>query len=139
VLFGEDLLGDLDRRHRLGPAGVERQVHDRLLQFGLGEAVLLGEAQMSPELLKAARGDQTRDRDQTPVTLGKFQPLPDVAEQNLVGEVDQFGAKSPIGRCAGVGSGMVVFLPVARRRVGLSPVLLRVSPRGLLRSRMQIV
>ena len=50
MLFGEDLLGDLDRGHRLGPAGVERQVHDRLLQFGLGEAVLLGEAQMIPEL-----------------------------------------------------------------------------------------
>jgi hypothetical protein len=119
VLFGEDLLGDLDRGHRLRPAGVERQVHDRLLQFGLGEAVLLGEAQMIPELLKAARGDQGRDRDQAPVTLGEFRPLPDVAEQDLVGEVDQLRAKSPIACCAGVGSGMVVLLPVARRRVGL--------------------
>ena len=87
--MGEDLLGDLDRGHRLGPAGVERQVHDRLLQFGLGEAVLLGEAQMIPELLEAARGDQGRDRDEASVALGKFRPLPDVAEQDLVGELDQ--------------------------------------------------
>jgi hypothetical protein len=44
---------------------------------------------MIPELLKAARGGQGRDRDQTPVTLGEFRPLPDVAEQDLVGEVDE--------------------------------------------------
>ena len=60
-------LGQFTRRHdRLRPAGVERQVGDGLDQLGLGEAVLLGEAQMIPELLKAARGDQGRDRDQTP-------------------------------------------------------------------------
>src|SRR5256886_11741572 len=60
----EDLFGDGHRGHRFRPAGVEGQVRDRLDEFLLGGAVLLGEAEVEHELFGVAAGGQRGDRDQ---------------------------------------------------------------------------
>src|SRR6478609_9093209 len=88
-LLGEDPLGDLDGRHRLGPSGVEGEVDDRLLQLYFGEAVLLGESQVPDDLLGTARGDEARDSDEAAVPPRQLRPLPDVTEQDAVGELDE--------------------------------------------------
>ena len=50
-----------------GPAGVERQVGDRLDQLGLGDAVLPGQAQVVGELLGVPARGQRGDSDQAAV------------------------------------------------------------------------
>jgi hypothetical protein len=106
--FGEHGLGDLDGGHGFGPASVEREVDDLLFKFGFGKAVLYGEAEVVGELFEAARRDQACEGAEAAVAPGELGPLPDVAEENLVGQFDELGAKSPMARWSGVGSVIVV-------------------------------
>src|SRR4051812_41060395 len=91
VSGGERLLGGRDGAHRTRPAGVERQMGDRLDDLGLGEPVLPTEPQVEGQLLGVAPGDQRRDRDEAAVARGQLAALPHVAEQDVVGERDQLG------------------------------------------------
>ena len=88
---------------------------DRFFQLGLGEAVLLREPQVPDKLLGAARGDQAGHGDQAAVPFGQLGSFPDVTEEDVIGELDEFGAKSPTARWAGVCSVMVIF-PLGRVR-----------------------
>src|SRR3954471_12423163 len=76
----EDLLGDGHRGEGLRPAGIERQVGDRLDQLLLGEAVVLRVLQVEGQLLGVAARGQRRDRDQAAVTGRQLRALPRVAE-----------------------------------------------------------
>src|ERR1700744_2931705 len=51
----EDGLGDGDGGHRVGPAGVEREVDDDLFELLLGHAVLAGAREVSTEGLVGER------------------------------------------------------------------------------------
>jgi hypothetical protein len=64
-------------------------VDDHLFQLGLGHAVGHGDVQVSTQLLGAAVGDQRRAGDQTTIRRGQLRLSPDVAEQDVVGELDQ--------------------------------------------------
>src|SRR3954469_15140484 len=108
---GEDLLGDGHRGERLGPAGVERQMCDRFDQLVFGGAVVLRVLQVEGELLGVSAGDQCCDRDEAAVAWRELRALPDLAEQNVVGELHEswreaaehsFGARR-LTVCGGVG------------------------------------
>src|SRR6476620_6143154 len=90
---GEYFPGDRDGGHRFGPACVEGQVDDGLFEFGLGRAVGLCACEVSAELVGAAAGDEAGDRDEAAVPRGEFAPFPDVAEEQVVGEVHQLGGE----------------------------------------------
>ncbi len=62
---------------------------DELDDLVLGDAIQERALEMAAELLAAIEGDEGRDRDQTAVALGEAGPLPDIAEQHLLGEIDQ--------------------------------------------------
>jgi hypothetical protein len=72
---GEDLLGDRDRGERLGPAGVEREVRDRLDEFVLGGAAVLGVLQVEVELFGVPAGDERGDGDQAAVARRELRAL----------------------------------------------------------------
>src|SRR5215210_1526137 len=63
----KDLLGDGHRGEGLRPAGVEREVGDRLGELVLGSAVVLRVLQVEGELLGVAAGEQGGDCDQAAV------------------------------------------------------------------------
>jgi len=86
VLVVEGLLGDSDGGHRFGPARVEREVDDRFLELGLGEAVLLRDAEVGSQLLSIAAGDQRGDGDQAAVPRRELGAFSDITEENVVGE-----------------------------------------------------
>jgi hypothetical protein len=64
---------------------------DELDDLVLGDAVLEGALEMAAQLLAAIERDQRRDGDQAAVALLEVGPLPDIAEQHLLGQVDQLG------------------------------------------------
>ena len=74
----EDVLGDGDRGHGLGPAGVEGEVGDRLDQLGLGDAVVAGAAEVVAQLVGVPACDQGRDGDETAVAGTELSAVPDV-------------------------------------------------------------
>ena len=87
MLVVEGLLGDSDGGHRFGPARVEREVDDRFLELGLGEAVLLRDAEVGSQLLSIAAGGQGGDGDQAAVSRGReLGAFSDITEENVVGE-----------------------------------------------------
>src|SRR5260221_10851397 len=67
-----------------------RAAADRVLQLGFGEAVLPGSLEMAWELFGVAAADERGDRDQAAVTWREFPAFPDVAEEEVVGERDEF-------------------------------------------------
>src|SRR5829696_1732470 len=85
----EHVLGDEGGGHRGRPAGIEREVGDDFAQLGLGDAVVEGAFEMADQLLLPAERDQGRDHDQAAVALRQARTLPDIAEQHLLGIVDQ--------------------------------------------------
>src|SRR4051794_7212972 len=68
----EDLLGDGHRRECLGPAGIEREVCDRLDQLLLRGTVVLRQLQVVGELLGVAAGGQRGDGDQAALFRGQL-------------------------------------------------------------------
>src|SRR5215510_15102326 len=89
MLFLEHILGDEGRRHRRRPAGIEGEMGDHLAEFVLGEAVVERPLQMADELLFTAERDQGRAGDQAAVSLREAWPLPNLAEQHALAEIDQ--------------------------------------------------
>jgi hypothetical protein len=110
-----------------GPSGVESQVGDRLGHLGPGDAILPGQAQVKGQLLGVPRRGQRGDGDQAAVPGRQLRPRPDLAEQGVVGEAHQGGAKSPNifaaadGSCSGAGpvcSVMLASVPLIRQKAG---------------------
>src|SRR3954447_8797793 len=92
-LLGEYLLGDGHRGEGLGPARVEGQVCDGLDEFGLGEAVLLGQGEVVAELFGVPAGGEGRDREQAAFLRGELGAGPDLAEQDVVRQTHQLGGE----------------------------------------------
>src|SRR5258708_17591464 len=81
-------------------------MRDDLDDLGLGDAIVDGAGDMAAQLLAAVHGDQRGNGDQAAVALGEAGPLPDVAIDDLFGEIDQLGDKRPhaiagVGGCFG--------------------------------------
>src|SRR3954465_764262 len=89
----EQLLRFRPRRHRVRPAGIEGEVGDELDEFLLGHAVLDGAGEVEAHLLGLARGNERRAGDQAPVAFRELRALPDVAEQHLLGDLDELRGK----------------------------------------------
>jgi hypothetical protein len=89
LLGGEGLLGNRDRGHGFGPAGVEGQMSDRLDQLGLTYTIVSGVAEVEAQLVGIAAGDQGRDGDETAVAGGELASVPNVVEQDVVGELGE--------------------------------------------------
>jgi hypothetical protein len=87
------LLGDSDGGLALGNRH-RSQVDDGLRKLVLGQAVLLGQGQVSTQLL----ADEAGDGAEAAVARRKPRARPDVAEQHLVSQRHQLGAKTPIIR-----------------------------------------
>src|SRR4029450_11400037 len=64
---------------------------DEFEQLLLLDAVVDGALEVADLLLGAIERHQGGAGDQAAVTLGEAGPLPDVAEQHVVGQVDQLG------------------------------------------------
>ena len=78
------------RRERLGPTGVERQLGDNLAGLRLGQTVIHGPVEVVGDLFDLAGRDQSADGDQAPVPWRKTRAEPEVAEQNVGGVTDDF-------------------------------------------------
>src|SRR5262249_60784269 len=85
----EDAAGDRPGGHGGGPAGVEGEVGDDLADLLARDAVVQRAFEMPRQLVGAVHGDERRDGDEAPVALGESRPLPDVAEEHLLAEVDE--------------------------------------------------
>src|SRR5439155_9767645 len=85
----EYFFGDQRRRHGGGPTRVERKMGDELDDLVLGNPIVERALEMAAELLAAIEGDEGRDSDQAAIALGETGPLPDIAEQDFLGEIDQ--------------------------------------------------
>jgi hypothetical protein len=81
-------------------------MRDQFAQFLLGEPIVERAAEMADKLFFAAERDQGRDRDQAAVALRQALALPDVAINDLLGEVDELGRT-----CSRVGEGGVIGIP----------------------------
>ena len=77
---------------------------DQFDQFVASHPVVQRLADMKRKLVGAIKRDETGDRDQAAITRRKPRALPDVGEQDLVGVVSEWGAKSPNALRAAVGS-----------------------------------
>jgi len=60
-----------------------------------------GSSPVPDELFDAARGDQAGDGDKTAVPLGQFGALPDITEQDVIGELDQLWGEVADGALGG--------------------------------------
>src|SRR5438094_251055 len=80
-----------DGGHGAGPAGVEGKVGDRLGQFLLAQPVLQRQLEVVAELLDAVQGGQRGDGDQAAISRGQARAFPHVAEQDVVGQLDELG------------------------------------------------
>src|SRR5262245_40639852 len=87
----ENVLGDLRRGHRRGPAGIKGEMRDDLADLLLRDAVVERAVQMANQLPLAAERDQRRDDDEAAVALLQTRPLPHLAEQPLLAVIDQVG------------------------------------------------
>ena len=59
---------------------------DRLDQLLLRHTVLDRATEVEPQLLAVPAGDECRDRDEAPVAGAQLRPVPDVLEEDVVGE-----------------------------------------------------
>ncbi|OJU39946.1 MAG: hypothetical protein BGN97_14075 [Microbacterium sp. 69-10] len=66
-----DALQHGGRAHAVGPAGVEGQLQQGLLQLLVGDAVLPCEYEVERQLIHLPRRGQSRDGDQAAVALGQ--------------------------------------------------------------------
>jgi len=85
----EDLLGDGHGGHGLRPACIEGQVGDRLDKLLLDGAILLGQAEVEQELLGAPTRGQRRDGHEAALLRRQLGAVPDLAEQDVVGEASE--------------------------------------------------
>ena len=87
----EHVLGDHRTGHGHGPAAVEGEVRDQLADL-LGRYPVVERAlDMALELLRAVEHDERRARDQAAVALGQLGPLPHIAVDDLLRQVDELG------------------------------------------------
>jgi hypothetical protein len=77
---------------------------DELNQFFLFDSILQRVNEMKVQLVRAIQGDQRRDGGEAPIALRERWALPHITKQDLISEVNQFGAKSPISFCMGEGA-----------------------------------
>src|SRR5579883_2085948 len=73
------------------PARVEGDVRDDLGDLLARKAVVEAAADMCAQLIGAVERGQHGDRHQAAVALRQFGPLPDVAEDDIVGQFDELG------------------------------------------------
>jgi hypothetical protein len=66
---------------------------DRFFEFSFGQSVGMRPGEVPAELVGAATANETRDGGEAPVPCGQLLPLPDVAEEDTVGEFDKFKGK----------------------------------------------
>lgn len=85
---------------------------DKLNQFILGHAIVDGTGEMTTLLFGAIERHQCGTRDETAVALGETRPFPDVAKQDVFGEVYKFRRKrpQPVARVGGRGFGHAFLL-----------------------------
>jgi len=85
-------------------------VDDRFLELGVGEAVLLRDAEVGSQLFGVAAGDQRGDGDEAAIPGRKFLAFPDVAEQHVISQGHELGcevADDLLSASLGSSSGMV--------------------------------
>lgn len=75
----------------LGQPAVEGEVGDGFGQFFDAEPVVQGDAEVVVELLAAVEGSQRGHGDQAPVTRGQAGTVPDVSEEDVVGDLYELG------------------------------------------------
>ena len=68
-------------------------MRDKLNQFILGHAIVDGPGEMTALLFGAIERHQCGTRDEAAVALGETRPFPDVAKQDVLGEVDKLWRK----------------------------------------------
>jgi hypothetical protein len=78
-------------------------VRDHLDQLLLRDAVLDRLKEVEVHLLGLAGRDERRARDQAAVAFRELRPLPYVAEEDVVGEIDQLGCEFTEGRPCSAG------------------------------------
>src|SRR3954471_7935590 len=105
LLALEHLLGDQRRGHCRRPTRIESEVGDQLRELVLADAVGERAAEMAFELLLATRRDERGDRDQATIALRQARPLPDIAIDDLVGNLGELG-DSAADQFAGRGGGL---------------------------------
>src|SRR5690625_1229919 len=93
----DDALQHAGRAHAVGPAGIERQVQEGLLQLFIGDAVLTGVGEVELQLIGLTHHGQRRDGDQAAVALGQALALPYLVEEDPVGVVNHSGGEVPEG------------------------------------------
>src|SRR6266545_1313532 len=97
----EDFLGHGHGGDRTGPPRVESEVRDRFDDLLLGDAVVACADEVWSELIGPVHGDQCTDRHQAPIARRQLRARPHVAEQHVVGELDELGrevADQALGR-----------------------------------------
>src|SRR3954466_458613 len=93
ALATEDAPGDGHRGHGLRPAGVEGEMGDGFDELVFAVAVLLGEVEVVHELVGVAEGGERGDGHETALLGRQLGALPDLAEQHVVGEVNESGGE----------------------------------------------
>ncbi len=80
---------DRRRGDRVRPAGVERQVCDRLDKLFACHAILPRQREVRPELIGAIHRDQRADRHETAVSPRELRTCPHVSKKDAVSELGQ--------------------------------------------------
>src|SRR5215469_12374823 len=91
LLILDERLRAIDGRHRIGPAGVEGKVSDHFDQLFPSDAVLHCSWEVKVHLFRLAHRDECCAGDEAPIALRKLRPFPDVAEQHVLGQINQLG------------------------------------------------
>src|SRR5579872_1522012 len=86
----QDFLRDQDGARRVRPSGIESQMSDDFNELFFFDTVLHSEGEMKAKLIGAVHRDQRRYRGKTAIALREFWTFPDVIEEHLVGELDEF-------------------------------------------------
>ena len=89
LLFFENFLRHERGGHRRRPSGVKGHMGDNFRDLGLGDAVAERAFDMHSKLLRTIQGDQRRYGYEAAVALGELGPLPDVAEDDFIRELDR--------------------------------------------------
>src|SRR6266849_4477045 len=108
----EYFFGYGDRGHGAGPAGIERQVGDRLDQLLLRQAVIQRQGEVRSKLIGAVHRDERAHRRQTAISSRHSRPRPHIAKKLVVGELSELGediAEQFLGLC-GLHCSMLLFL-----------------------------
>src|SRR5579859_1192258 len=83
LLFREECLRAVHRRHRVRPTDVERQVGDHLDELLLRHSVLDRIREVEIHLLGLAARDECGAGHEAPITLRELTSLPHVGEQDI--------------------------------------------------------